>query len=107
MTTLGHRCTTRSWVRDRPDPAIFLQPLQFLAHFDLAVPGIFGQRMILPRENKQLAGNAKVKEGMVEQVGLSNGHPNVLTANDDVGRCADLVDLKKPRFSSLALAGPP
>jgi hypothetical protein len=38
--------------------AVFLQPLQFFAHFDLSVPGILAQAVAFAGEDQQGVGNA-------------------------------------------------
>lgn len=40
------------------DAAILLQPVQFFAHFDFAVPGILGQAVAFAGEDQQGVGNS-------------------------------------------------
>jgi hypothetical protein len=51
--------------------AVLLEPLQFFANFDLAVPGILVELMSFPRKDQQCIGNAPRCQSLFQQVVLA------------------------------------
>src|SRR5579872_490375 len=89
------------------DAAIFFQPLQFFANFDLSVPGILAEAVAFAGKDEQRLRNAEGVERVLEQIVLKHGHADVTSSGDHVRGRFHFVDLENGGFVVVALRGFP